>query len=234
MTAKDYIAQARLDEAFDLLTKQLSGEDARTLIILKARYTQFKREKMQGILYPQEERVQNAAIVDSLLSLADKVDSTSSSQSNQSQMSSKDSLIKIMSDYRRYKTLQDTKEYGYYHSAETLLSDIEKHVAKKQVEPTYDVTGRAERALNTQYLELMESLKETKLDNKEDFAQAIALKLGEDIPSWKDIESAYKLCVGRGMNNSRVATAIAAKPTDMQSKIECADIIENWVANYLR
>ena len=234
MTAKDYIEQARLDEAFDLLSKQLSGEEARTLILLKARYNRFKREKMQGILYPQEEKVESATIVNSLLSLADKVDFTSSSQSNQPQMSSKDSLIKIMSDYRRYKTLQDTKEHGYYHSAETLLSDIEKHVAKKRVEPTYDVSGRAERELNRQYQELMESLKETKLDSKEDFATAIKLKLGEDIPSWKDIDSAYKLCVGRGMNNSRVATAISAKPTDMQSKIECADIIENWVANYLK
>jgi len=234
MTAKDYIEQARLDEAFDLLSKQLSGEEARTLILLKARYNRFKREKMQGILYPQEEKVESATIVNSLLSLADKVDSTSSSPSNQAQMSSKDSLIKIMSDYRRYKTLQDTKEHGYYHSAETLLSDIEKHVAKKRVEPTYDVSGRAERELNRQYQELMETLKETKLDNKEDFATAIKLKLGEDIPSWKDIDSAYKLCVGRGMNNSRVATAISAKPTDMQSKIECADIIENWVANYLK
>lgn len=236
MTAKDYIAQARLDEAFALLNTQLSSRDKQDLILLKARYSQFKREKMQGILYPQDERVQNAAIVNSLLSLADKVDSntTPPSTTNSSQMSSKDSLIKIMSDYRRYKTLQDTKEHGYYHSAETLLSDIEKHVAKKRVEPTYDVSGRAERELNRQYQELMETLKETKLDKKEDFATAIKLKLGEDIPSWKDIDSAYKLCVGRGMNNSRVATAISAKPTDMQSKIECADIIENWVANYLK
>ena len=149
-------------------------------------------------------------------------------------MTSQDSLIKVMSDYRRYKTLTLTKEYGYYHAAESLLSEIEKHNAKKRVEPTYDVTGRAERGLNAQYMELMESLKETKLDNKEDFAQAIALKLGEDIPSWKDIESAYRLCVGRGMNNHRIEAAIKAKPTDIQSKIECADVIENWVANYLK
>lgn len=234
MTAKDYIAQARLDEAFDLLGKQLSGREANDLILLKARYNRFKREKIQGILYPQEEKVESATIVNSLLSLADKVDSTSSSTSNQSQMSTKDSLIKIMSDYRRFRTLIDTKEYSYYHAAQELLKNIEAHVARKQVEPTYDVSGRMERALNSDYLELMERLKETKLDNKEDFAQAIKLKLGDDIPSWKDIDSAYKLCVGRGMNNTRVAAAIAAKPTDMHSKIECADIIENWVANYLK
>ena len=102
---------------------------------------------------------------------------------------------------------------------------------KMRVRPLF---VRAERGLNAQYMELMESLKETKLDNKEDFAQAIALKLGEDIPSWKDIESAYRLCVGRGMNNHRIEAAIKAKPTDIQSKIECADVIENWVANYLK
>lgn len=234
MTAKDYIAQARLDEAFDLLSARLSGSDKQDLLLLKSRHVQLKKDKSNGIIGWEEEGIQRSRIVHSLLSLADKVDSTSSSPSNQAQMSSKDSLIKIMSDYRRYKTLQDTKEHGYYHSAETLLSDIEKHVAKKRVEPTYDVSGRAERELNRQYLELMESLRETKLDNKEDFTQAIKLKLGEDIPSWKDIDSAYKLCVGRGMNNVRIEAAIKAKPSDMQSKIECADIIERWVANYLK
>lgn len=33
---------------------------------------------------------------------------------------------------------------------------------------------------------------------------------------------------------NRVEAAIKAKPSDIQSKIECADIIENWVANYLK
>lgn len=132
--------------------------------------------------------------------------------------------------------METTLEYlkSNYEDAESLLKLIETHQAKKRVEPTYDVSGRTERFLNTQYQKLMESLKETKLDDKEDFAAAIQTKLGEDIPSWKDIEAAYKLCVGRGMSNSRVEAAIKAKPSDIQSKIECADIIERWVASYLK
>jgi len=227
MTIKDLIAANRLEEAFNALP------NTQDKILLLSRYNTLQRNNNVGILTSSEYGVERSRIVMSLLHLAGD-SSTSSSTTNQSQMSSKDSLIKIMSDYRRYKTLQDTKEYDYYHSAETLLSDIEKHVAKKRVEPTYDVSGRAERELNRQYQELMETLKETKLDNKEDFATAIKLKLGEDIPQWKDIDSAYKLCVGRGMNNSRIEAAIKAKPSDMQSKIECADIIERWVANYLK
>lgn len=227
MTIKDLIAANRLEEAF----KALPDTQDKTLLL--SRYNTLQRNNNMGILTTSEYGVERSRIVMSLLHLAGNTEAASST-TNQTQMSSKDSLIKIMSDYRRYKTLTNTKEYGYYHSAETLLSDIEKHVAKKQVEPTYDVSGRAERALNTQFQELMERLKETKLDNKEDFATAIKLKLGDDIPSWKDIDSAYKLCVGRGMNNDRIEAAIKAKPSDMQSKIECADIIENWVANYLK
>jgi len=227
MTIKDLIAANRLEEAFNALP------NTQDKILLLSRYNTLQRNNNVGILTSSEYGVERSRIVMSLLHLAGD-SSTSSSTTNQSQMSSKDSLIKIMSDYRRYKTLQDTKEYDYYHAAEDLLSDIEKHVAKKRVEPTYDVSGRAERELNRQYQELMETLKETKLDNKEDFATAIKLKLGEDIPQWKDIDSAYKLCVGRGMNNSRIEAAIKAKPSDMQSKIECADIIERWVANYLK
>lgn len=226
MTIQDLIAQNRLEEAFNALP------DTQDKILLLSRYNTLCRNNNSGILTSSEYGVERSRIVVALLHLVGNNETFSNT--NRSQMSSKDSLIKIMSDYRRFKTIQDSKEYAYYNTAKVLLNEIEKHESKKRVEPTYDVSGRMERGLNAQYLELMESLKETKLDNKEDFATAIKLKLGEDIPAWKDIESAYKLCVGRGMNNPRIEAAIKAKPSDIQSKVECADLIERWVANYLK
>lgn len=220
------ISQGKLKESLEALPY------SNDVILLQGRLSGLERQERLGIIDLKDAGVERSRILTAVLSLAG-VDS-SSAPVQQHQMSSKDSLTKIMSDYRRYKSLPNTKEGKYYSDAESLLKSIEDHQAKKRVEPTYDVSGRMERALNTQYQELMESLKETKLDDKEDFAQAIKMKLGDDIPQWKDIESAYKLCVGRGMNNTRVEAAIKAKPSDIQSKIECADVIENWVANYLK
>ena len=221
------IAQGKLKEAIAALPS------TNEVIHVQARLNELTRKEMLGTIDYSSAGIERSKILSAILSLAD-IDADSVSPQKSNQMSSKDSLTKIMSDYRRYKSLPDTKEGKYYSDAESLLKLIETHEAKKRVEPTYDVSGRTERYLNTQYQTLMESLKETKLDDKEDFAAAIKMKLGDDIPGWKDIESAYKLCVGRGMNNSRVELAIKAKPSDIQSKIECADEIENWVANYLR
>lgn len=220
------ISQGKLKEALEALP--FNNES----VLLTSRLSGLERQERQGVISNSDAGIERSRILSAILSLAG-IDAESVSVKS-TQMSSKDSLTKIMSDYRRYRSLPDTKEGKYYSDAEALLKSIEDHQAKKRVEPTYDVTGRMERALNTQYKELMESLRETKLDDKEDFAQAIKMKLGEDIPAWKDIESAYKLCVGRGMNSSRVEAAIKAKPSDIQSKIECADVIENWVANYLK
>ncbi len=218
------ISQGRLKEAL----KSLPSTDE--VILLQSRLNGLEHQERMGTISNSDAKLERSRIASASLSLAG-IDSELVPV--QQSMSSKDSLTKIMSDYRRYRSLLDTKEGKYYSTAESLLKSIEEHQAKKKVEPTYDVSGRMERALNTQYQELMDSLKETKLDDKEDFAQAIKMKLGDDIPAWKDIESAYKLCVGRGMSNSRVEAAIKAKPSDIQSKIECADVIENWVANYL-
>lgn len=220
------ISQGKLKEALEALPFN------NDVILLTSRLNGLERQERQGVISNSDAGTERSRILSAILSLAG-IDSDSVPVKS-TQMSSKDSLTKIMSDYRRYRSLPDTKEGKYYSDAESLLKLIETHEAKKRVEPTYDVSGRTERYLNTQYQELMESLKETKLDDKEDFAQAIKMKLGDDIPGWKDIESAYKLCVGRGMNNSRVEAAIKAKPSDIQSKIECADVIENWVASYLK
>lgn len=223
----ELIGKGRTKEALDALP--VTNES----IQLKGRLAELERNKMLGMIDFSNESIERNKINQAVLALA-KVESNSASIQKPNQMYTRDSILKIMSDYRRYKSLPNTKEGKYYSTAESLLKSIEDHQAKKRVAPTYDVSGKMERALNTQYQELMESLKETKLDDKEDFAAAIKMKLGDDIPGWKDIESAYKLCVGRGMNNSRVELAIKAKPSDIQSKIECADVIENWVANYLR
>lgn len=220
------IAQGRLKEALGELP--FTNE----VLMLQSRLNRLESQERIGNIDNKDAGIERAKIVKSTLDLAG-IDSDSLPV-KQNSMSNKDSLTKIMSDYRRYKSLPNTKEGKYYSAAEELLKSIEDHEAKKKVEPTYDISGRMERALNIQYQELMGSLKETNLDNKEDFATAIRMKLGEDIPAWKDIESAYKLCVGRGMSNSRVEAAIKAKPSDIQSKVECADVIENWVANYLR
>ncbi len=222
----ELVVQGKLKEALDALPF------TNDVILLQSKLTGLERQERLGVIDNKDAGIERSKITTGILSLAG-IDSTQAPVKQQS-MSSKDSLTKIMSDYRRYKSLPDTKEGKYYTLAEELLKAIDNHISKKRVEPTYDVSGRMERALNTQYQQLMESLKETKLDDKEDFAQAIKLKLGDDIPQWKDIESAYKLCVGRGMNSSRVELAIKAKPSDIQSKIECADVIENWVSNYLR
>lgn len=220
------IAQGRLKEAL----KELPFTNE--VLLLQSRLNRLESQERVGTIDTRDAGIERAKIVKSALDLAGiDFDSVPVKQNS---MSGKDSLTKIMSDYRRYKSLPNTKEGKYYSTAENLLKSIEDHESKKRVEPTYDISGRMERALNTQYQELMESLKETKLDNKEDFATAIRMKLGDDIPDWKDIDSAYKLCVGRGMSNSRVEAAIKAKPSDIQSKVECADAIENWVANYLR
>ncbi len=224
------ISQGKLKEALENVP--YDEYTANDVILLQSRLNGLERQERLGVISNSDAGVECSRIVKGILSLAG-IDSESVTV-KPTQMSTKDSLTKIMSDYRRYKSLPDTKEGKYYSDAESLLKLIETHEAKKRVEPTYDVSGRTERYLNTQYQTLMDSLKETKLDDKEDFAAAIKMKLGDDIPAWKDIESAYKLCVGRGMNNSRVEAAIKAKPSDIQSKIECADEIERWVANYLR
>ena len=221
------ISQGKLKEALEALP--FNNES----ILLTSRLSGLERQEREGVISNSDAGLERSRIVAAILSLAG-IDSDSVPVQKTDKMYTRDSIIKIMYDYRRYKSLPDTKEGKYYSTAEALLKSIENHQAKKRVEPTYDVSGRMERALNTKYNELMESLRETKLDDKEDFAAAIKMKLGEDIPGWKDIESAYKLCIGRGMNNSRVEAAIKAKPSDIQSKIECADVIENWVANYLK
>jgi len=220
------ISQGKTKEALESLP--FSNE----VILLTSRFNDLEKKVNGNTISSENAGIQRSRIIEAVLSLAG-IDA-STVPSKPTQRSTKDSLTKIMSDYRRYKSLPDTKEGKYYSNAESLLKLIETHEAKKQVEPTYDVSGRMERTLNAQYQELMESLKETKLDDKEDFAAAIQMKLGEDIPAWKDIESAYKLCIGRGMSNARVEAAIKAKPSDIQSKIECADVIENWVASYLK
>lgn len=220
------IARGRLKEALGELP--FTNE----VLLLQSRLNRLESQERVGTIDNEDAGIERAKIVKSALDLAG-IDSDSLPV-KQNSMSNKDSLTKVMSNYRRYKSLPNTKEGRYYSDAKKLLKSIEDYESKKKVEPTYDISGRMERVLNTQYQELIESLKETKLDNKEDFATAIRMKLGDDIPQWKDIELAYKLCVGRGMNSRRVEAAIKAKPSDIQSKIECADIIENWVANYLK
>ncbi|MEO1263976.1 MAG: SIR2 family protein [Bacteroidota bacterium] len=71
---KQYIMQAKLEEAFDLLAECTMGSELEgDVLMLAGRYRNFKRRSNNNLLRENEREVQYANIVESLISFADQL-----------------------------------------------------------------------------------------------------------------------------------------------------------------
>lgn len=212
------IAQGRTKEALEALPS------TNEVIQLQGRLSALLRQEMLGLIDSSNARLERNSINQSVLSLSG-IDS--STQVKPSQMDNKSKLLSLSKELARIDPDNAQK-------AKELYKDLAGYYEEKALDDLYDVSGRLLKALNDDIESFLGSLHENNLDDKEDFATAIKMKLEATIPSWKEIESAYKLALGRGMKDSYIEDCIKAKVEDRRTKVNCADRITNWVSNYLK
>lgn len=213
------IAQGRTKEALEALPS--SNE----VIQLKGRLSALLRQEMIGLIDSSSARLERNSINQAVLSLAEVDGSTT--QSKPVQIDNKSKLLSLSKELARIDPTNAQR-------AKELYKELASYHEEKALNDLYDVSGRLLKALNEDIEFFLSSLHETNLDNKEDFATAIKMKLKATIPSWKEIESAYKLALGRGMKDTYIEDCIKAKVEDRRTKITCTDRITNWVKSYLQ
>lgn len=212
------IAQGRTKEALEALPS------TNEVIQLQGRLSVLLRQEMLGLIDSSNARLERNSINQSILSLV-RVDVDT--QVRPSQMDNKSKLLSLSKELARIDPDNAQK-------AKELYKDLAGYYEEKALDDLYDVSGRLLKALNEDIESFLGSLHENNLDDKEDFATAIKMKLEATIPSWKEVESAYKLALGRGMKDSYIEDCIKAKVEDRRTKVNCADRITNWVSNYLK
>lgn len=213
------IAQGKTKEALEALPSN------NEVIQLQGRLSALLRQEMLGTIDSSNARLERNNINQAVLSLAG-VD-VDAAQVKTTQMDNKSKLLSLSKELARIDPDNAQK-------AKELYKDLAGYYEEKALDDLYDVSGRLLKALNEDIESFLGSLHENNLDDKEDFATAIKMKLEATIPSWKEIESAYKLALGRGMKDSYIEDCIKAKVEDRRTKVNCADRITNWVSNYLK
>lgn len=94
-TIKDLIAQAKTEEALNQLLLVAPTQDLKNRVIkLKNDNTEFKRDKMLGILDSNEERIRNSRIVVAALALCDDIEKASAEAAQMAATTPESVLIK--------------------------------------------------------------------------------------------------------------------------------------------
>ena len=213
------ISQGKLKEALEALP--FTDES----LLLQSRLNRLESQERVGSISSSDAGLERAKIISSSLSLVGI--NSDSVPTKTTQVDSKSKLLSLSKELARIDPVNAQK-------ARELYKELTSYNEEKNLDDLYDVSGRMLKALNQDIDDFLKSLNENNLDDKEDFATAIKMKLEATIPSWKEIESAYKLALGRGMKDSYIEDCIKNKVEDRRTKVNCADRITTWVANYLR
>ena len=145
-------------------------------------------------------------------------------EENNTEENMEDKLRRIMAEYARTDNKISQK-------ASNFLDEIVSYKNAKAVRATHDLHGRILENLNERIIEFMDSIHRSNQDDASDIVSRIESYLSEAIPTWDNLEKAYKLCTSRGMNDTATERMLAIQPDDTKIRARLAGVLETFAAS---
>lgn len=205
-------------EAINLLPEECS-------ILLGARLNSLHKRERMGVISQDQASRTRSQIAYSILAEIECEDSNHEFPQDVTIKNNLEGSLKtiIIENKRRRPGLAD--------EARDLLSELQSHNNEKSLSSSYDTSGRRFVSIETRIDQLTIKLSEAKGDAVEDIVSRIASLLSDNIPSYDNLNEAYKLAVGRGMRSEYVDKTLNTKPNDSNAQITVAEKIESFIGN---
>jgi len=210
------VSQGNLSDAIDLI-------EGNSGIMLASRFNELERKNRMGVISEAEYRVQRNKIVESILAQSGDSDYYSLPQPTMQHTHIPSNLQTIISENRRRRP-------EIAEQAQSILNDYRAYSDSKSVNPAFDPAGRRYKAIQEAEAALIESLKNERDNSLEQTVSRIQEYLIEAVPSYDNLNEAYKLAAGRGMQDQWIEDQLQARPEDRETKIDIAEKIEMFIS----
>lgn len=227
MTIQELIENERVKEAIQLLIDNATNtEESNSAILLMSRYKNLQRSTRLNLITYSESNTNRNQIVQAILSLAEDnmIASVPSGVVIESVSSSiEDSLQSIIKSNRRRRP-------NITQTAQVLLDDFRSYGDDKSNNSSFDPSGRRYDSLLGRLSSLKNTLLENQKDSLEDIVGRVNALLTDPIPSYRQLEEAYKLVLGRGKKDNWIEDQLVLRTEDTEIRITMAEKIEEYVS----
>lgn len=220
---QNLIATGNIKKAIELLG------NSNEVIQLKARLASLERGERLGFISFSDASIQRAQITNAVLEMAKEIFKPMSSHEitlprmSHQNFTHESALQTIIAENKRRRPEIAQK-------AGAILQKYREYTDTKAASPAFDPVSRRYNAIMTEAKDLVERLEEEKLKGTENIVEAVMGWLEEPIPTFHELSEAYKLCSGRGYNNSWIEAQLQNRPADTEVNIQIAEKLEDYIA----
>lgn len=227
------IGLGKTKEVLGLLIKASTGRTRlhNDLLLLKGRYDDNERSNYLNTISNENYSMEKSRVVQALLNLIDENGITADVNvvpSTALRAQGSDALVTALIEaaeevYIRTKRFEDQSVPS---RALGVIEKIQAYKKQKRDVAGYDVSGRQLDLLEQDVADLRGMVAENVADTLEDFMMKVNGLIREPQPSWENLDSAYKLCTGRGMKDEWVEQQMSLRSdvgrvrADIATKIE--------------
>lgn len=223
MTIKNLISNGNLEEALKIIAEQCGTNG----LMLLGRYNRQMKSHRMGTVSSSSHQIEINKIVQSALYYAEdlKEVSVQSVRLNDSKIAdlNETALLDIIKANKRRKP--DIAE-----EAKNILTEYRQWSDSRTENPSFDIANRRQKSIVKKANDLIEKINLKEEDNLIETVNKINQFLSHPVPTYKSLESAYKLSAGRGFNSEWIEKMIQLKPNDDETRIRIAELIEEFAA----
>lgn len=117
------------------------------------------------------------------------------------------------------------------NQARDILSRLQAYQNEKDLSAAFDPSGRRYKAIMEDFNSLSDMLNEAKGDDIEAIVGRIKSLISETIPTYDQLDEAYRLASGRGMKSEYIDRTLNNRPSDNDARISIAELIEEFIEN---
>lgn len=213
------VIRGQLAEAVNLLP----GNEG---ILLAARLNNLDRSVRMGTISHDSATMQRNQITHAILSFAGIDDSFSVRVKAVAQPATETpeailQAIIIQNKRRREPIANEARE---------ILSRLQAYRNEKALSSAFDPAGSRFRAIEHDITDLKEKLNDAKDDDIEAIVDRVKKLLSDTVPSYDQLNEAYRLASGRGMKSEYIDRTLNSRPEDPDARITIAEQIESFIA----
>lgn len=218
---KDKIAtlvrQNKLKEAIELLP----GDNG---VLLMSRLYALEKQERLGVITHGNASMNRNRIAQAILNFAG-VDSNSIAPQtvNQKPEGGIEGMLTAIIIQNKRRRIEIANE------ARDLLANIQSYNNEKSLSTAFDPSGRRYRVIEQRFKVLKGKLNEAKGDAIEDIVERIKTLLADIVPTYDQLDEAYRLASGRGMKSEYVDRTLNSRPNDENARIMIAEKIEEFI-----
>lgn len=228
------ISNNKFDEVFQKLYGMLLDEETKNqVVLLSSRHNQNEKSNNSYVISAENYNLERSRITQSLLTIISENNLDGNENPVQNFETKPDNIMKSELELLIQKidsAIVENKRSQFGVKLNALNIRINEYKTNSLASALFDQTGRRLAVLRNELQEILKEISDVKADSLERHLEKINELLSDPIPSWDNLESAYKLSSKFKFSDEWIANQLQLKMDDDEIKIEIAEKIESGIA----